>query len=150
MRESHLKTIESEGFWKKRCRQQSSLYVTHLHFPLEPIYRPTKTTLSTKPTKEQKELFQSSSSLDVKATSVLLVPVILSHETHSSRFNISSPLRSTTMALTQSGTKEVEKRCSKRDLTEQKIYTIFACGIVGGIFLVMNIAVITVLIYLKR
>jgi hypothetical protein len=54
------------------------------------------------------------------------------------------------MVLTQSGTKEVEKRCSIRDLTEQKIYIIFACGIVGGILLVMNIAVITVIIYLKR
>ncbi|CAB4004623.1 Receptor-type tyrosine- phosphatase F [Paramuricea clavata] len=112
----------------------------------EPIYRPTtQPTPSTKPTEEQRMFSQTSSSLNVTATSAL-VPLFPSHEIHPSRPSISSPSRSTTTVMARSGT---EKRSSKRDVTKQNMYIILGCGVSGGILLVMIIA-LTVIIYLKR
>ncbi len=131
-----------------------SIIFTHLYFHLDPIYRPTQ---SIKPTKEQISRKQqistkeqiSRSSLNVMATSVssVLVPVIPSHEAHSSRMSMSSPSLSPTMG---SARNETEKRPCKRDQAKQNVCTILVCGIGGGIFLAMTGIALTVIIYLKR
>ena len=126
---------------KKGC----GILFTHLHFHLGHIYRPTQ---SIKPTKKEistkEHISQSSSSLNVMAASVssVLVPVIPSHEAHSSRISVSSPSRSTTKVSASSGT---GKRSSK--ITKQNMYIILACGIGGGIVMII---IITVIIYLRR
>ena len=111
------------------------------YFRLEPLFRPTKKTPSSTP--PPTEISTSLSSLSMTSSSTLL-NVNSTREIYSIQFTASTPQpESSTLTVLAPG--GPEKKTS--ETSNNKVHIILACGIVGGIILLMIIAVT---IYLKR